>query len=88
MTPERDERLTAVLNKRQPDITVVLENVFAEANADEWLVCSDPSVNMLLPVNTANRAFTKPELLLLNLITTSAGELLVERAESNTQRSV
>ena len=28
MTPERDERLTAVLNKRQPDITVVLENVF------------------------------------------------------------
>ncbi|GAA0541982.1 TrmH family RNA methyltransferase [Chitinophaga japonensis] len=27
MTPERRERLTAVLNKRQPDLTVVLENV-------------------------------------------------------------
>lgn len=27
MTPERTERLTSVLNKRQPGITVVLENV-------------------------------------------------------------
>jgi tRNA (guanosine-2'-O-)-methyltransferase len=27
MTPERNARLTAVLNKRQPDLTVVLENV-------------------------------------------------------------
>ncbi len=27
MTPERRERLTGVLNKRQPDLTVVLENV-------------------------------------------------------------
>jgi tRNA (guanosine-2'-O-)-methyltransferase len=32
MTPERDERLTAVLNKRQPDLTVVLENVFDPHN--------------------------------------------------------
>jgi tRNA (guanosine-2'-O-)-methyltransferase len=32
MTPERFERLTAVLNKRQPDITVVLENVFDPHN--------------------------------------------------------
>ena len=32
MTPERDDRLTAVLNKRQPDITVVLENVFDPHN--------------------------------------------------------
>ena len=32
MTTERDERLTAVLNKRQPDITVVLENVFDPHN--------------------------------------------------------
>ena len=32
MTPQRDERLTAVLNKRQPDITVVLENVFDPHN--------------------------------------------------------
>ena len=27
MTPERSEKLTSVLNKRQPDLTVVLENV-------------------------------------------------------------
>lgn len=32
MTPERIERLTDVLNKRQPDITVVLENVFDPHN--------------------------------------------------------
>ncbi|MFM2358159.1 MAG: hypothetical protein RLY16_151 [Bacteroidota bacterium] len=32
MTPERFERLTSVLNKRQPDITVVLENVFDPHN--------------------------------------------------------
>ena len=27
MTPERSHRLTSVLNKRQPDLTIVLENV-------------------------------------------------------------
>jgi tRNA (guanosine-2'-O-)-methyltransferase len=32
MTPERYYRLTSVLNKRQPDITVVLENVFDPHN--------------------------------------------------------
>ena len=32
MTPERHKRLTNVLNKRQPDITVVLENVFDPHN--------------------------------------------------------
>ena len=32
MTPERFERLTSVLNKRQPGITVVLENVFDPHN--------------------------------------------------------
>jgi tRNA (guanosine-2'-O-)-methyltransferase len=32
MTPERYTRLTKVLNKRQPDITVVLENVFDPHN--------------------------------------------------------
>ena len=32
MTPERNERLTSVLNKRQPDLTVVLENVFDPHN--------------------------------------------------------
>ena len=32
MTPERIERLESVLNKRQPDLTVVLENVFDPHN--------------------------------------------------------
>ena len=32
MTPERNERLTSVLNKRQPGLTVVLENVFDPHN--------------------------------------------------------
>ena len=32
MTPERSDRLTNVLNKRQPDLTVVLENVFDPHN--------------------------------------------------------
>lgn len=32
MTPERHQRLISVLNKRQPDITVVLENVFDPHN--------------------------------------------------------
>ncbi|HMT74972.1 MAG TPA: RNA methyltransferase [Chitinophagaceae bacterium] len=32
MTPERRQKLTAVLEKRQPDLTVVLENVFDPHN--------------------------------------------------------
>ncbi|UAY51146.1 TrmH family RNA methyltransferase [Ferruginibacter albus] len=32
MTPERNDRLTSVLNKRQPGLTVVLENVFDPHN--------------------------------------------------------
>jgi tRNA (guanosine-2'-O-)-methyltransferase len=32
MTPERQEKLNSVLNKRQSDITVVLENVFDPHN--------------------------------------------------------
>jgi tRNA (guanosine-2'-O-)-methyltransferase len=32
MTPQRTEKLTSVLNKRQPDITIVLENVFDPHN--------------------------------------------------------
>jgi len=32
MTPERYNRLTSVLNRRQPDLTVVLENVFDPHN--------------------------------------------------------
>jgi tRNA (guanosine-2'-O-)-methyltransferase len=32
MTPQRFDRLTSVLNHRQPDLTVVLENVFDPHN--------------------------------------------------------
>src|SRR5687767_8976270 len=32
MTPERYQRLTSVLSKRQPDLTVILENVFDPHN--------------------------------------------------------
>lgn len=32
MTPERYERLNSVLNRRQPDLTIVLENVFDPHN--------------------------------------------------------
>jgi tRNA (guanosine-2'-O-)-methyltransferase len=32
MTPERKDKLTSVLSKRQPDLTVVLENVFDPHN--------------------------------------------------------
>ncbi len=32
MTPQRHKRLTSVLNHRQPDVTVVLENVFDPHN--------------------------------------------------------
>src|SRR5688572_8844860 len=32
MTPERKEKLLAVLSRRQPDLTVVLENVFDPHN--------------------------------------------------------
>ena len=41
MTPERNERLTTVLNKRQPDLTVVLENVFDPHNISAVMRTAD-----------------------------------------------
>lgn len=41
MTPERNERLTNVLNKRQPDLTVVLENVFDPHNISAVMRTAD-----------------------------------------------
>jgi tRNA (guanosine-2'-O-)-methyltransferase len=41
MTPEREERLTAVLNKRQTDVTVVLENVFDPHNISAVMRTAD-----------------------------------------------
>jgi tRNA (guanosine-2'-O-)-methyltransferase len=41
MTAERNERLTTVLNKRQPDLTVVLENVFDPHNISAVMRTAD-----------------------------------------------
>ncbi len=41
MTPERNNRLTSVLNKRQPDLTVVLENVFDPHNISAVMRTAD-----------------------------------------------
>jgi tRNA (guanosine-2'-O-)-methyltransferase len=41
MTPERNDRLNAVLNKRQPDLTVVLENVFDPHNISAVMRTAD-----------------------------------------------
>ena len=41
MTPERFDRLTSVLNKRQPDLTVVLENVFDPHNISAVMRTAD-----------------------------------------------
>jgi tRNA (guanosine-2'-O-)-methyltransferase len=41
MTPERTERLTSVLNKRQGNITIVLENVFDPHNISAVMRTAD-----------------------------------------------
>ena len=41
MTPERIQRLTSVLNKRQGDITIVLENVFDPHNISAVMRTAD-----------------------------------------------
>lgn len=41
MTTERFERLTAVLNKRQPNLTIVLENVFDPHNISAVMRTAD-----------------------------------------------
>lgn len=41
MTPERHQRLTSVLNKRQGDITIVLENVFDPHNISAVMRTAD-----------------------------------------------
>jgi tRNA (guanosine-2'-O-)-methyltransferase len=41
MTPQRFNRLKSVLEKRQPDLTVVLENVFDPHNVSAVLRTCD-----------------------------------------------
>ena len=53
MTPERQERLTTVLNKRQDDITIVLENVFDPHNISAVMrTCDAVGVQEIYILNT------------------------------------
>lgn len=53
MTPERREKLTYVLSKRQPDITVVLENVFDPHNISAVMrTCDAAGVQDIYILNT------------------------------------
>ncbi len=53
MTPERREKLQTVLNKRQDDITIVLENVFDPHNISAVMrTCDAVGVQELYVLNT------------------------------------
>jgi len=53
MTPERHQRLTSVLNKRQGDITIVLENVFDPHNISAVMrTCDAVGVQEIYVLNT------------------------------------
>lgn len=53
MTPERYERLTSVLNKRQPDLTVLLENVFDPHNISAVMrTCDAVGIQDIYILNT------------------------------------
>ena len=53
MTPERKEKLMAVLNKRQNDITIVLENVFDPHNISAVMrTCDAVGVQEIFVLNT------------------------------------
>lgn len=53
MTPERNHRLTSVLHKRQPDLTVVLENVFDPHNISAVMrTCDAVGIQDIYILNT------------------------------------
>jgi tRNA (guanosine-2'-O-)-methyltransferase len=53
MTPEREERLKNVLHKRQPDLTVVLENVFDPHNISAVMrTCDAVGIQDMYVLNT------------------------------------
>ncbi|MBK8608796.1 MAG: RNA methyltransferase [Chitinophagaceae bacterium] len=53
MTPERNERLTSVLDKRQPDLTVLLENVFDPHNISAVMrTCDAVGIQDIYILNT------------------------------------
>ena len=54
MTPERSQRITSVLNARQPDLTVVLENVHDPHNISAVMrSCDAVGVQEIYILNTA-----------------------------------
>ena len=60
MTPERRERLLSVLNKRQPDLTVVLENVFDPHNISAVMrSCDAIGIMEIYVVNTLTPPINK-----------------------------
>ncbi len=60
MTPERNERLTTVLNKRQPDLTVLLENVFDPHNIGAVMrTCDAVGIQDIYILNTKIPAHKK-----------------------------
>ncbi|MBC7903897.1 MAG: RNA methyltransferase [Gemmatimonadaceae bacterium] len=53
MTPERKDRLISVLNKRQPDICIVLENVFDPHNISAVMrTCDAVGIQDVFVLNT------------------------------------
>ena len=53
MTPEREKRLTDVLVKRQPNLTVVLENVFDPHNISAVMrTCDAVGIQEIYVLNT------------------------------------
>lgn len=53
MTPERAEKLRNVLNKRQPDLTLVLENVFDPHNISAVMrTCESVGIQDIFVLNT------------------------------------
>jgi tRNA (guanosine-2'-O-)-methyltransferase len=53
MTPEREQRITSVLNKRQGNLTIVLENVFDPHNISAVMrTCDAVGVQDIVVLNT------------------------------------
>jgi len=53
MTPERTERLLSVMSKRQPDLAVVLENVFDPHNISAVMrTCDAVGIQDVFVLNT------------------------------------
>jgi len=53
MTSERQQRIESVLNRRQPDLTIVLENVFDPHNISAIMrTCDAVGIQELYVLNT------------------------------------